>query len=273
MKKIVGFFVIVLALLAVLLLARNIVIKAVLETGAKILTGMSLSIQKFDLDILNTSVDMEGLVLKNPAGFHDTILVEIPKILIAYQRAAILTGKLHFKQVEFDLKQFNVVRNEKGALNLDSLKALQQKGGEAQQPAQPAPEQKGKGLAFQVDLLHLKVGKAAFINYTGGTASTTDFNVGLDETFQNITDPNQLVKLIVYKVMTKTPLAMLSGFNVNALTGSISGVLGSATDMASQYAGQFAGQAGDVVEEQAKTLAKSVTHTASDLKKKIKLPF
>ena len=61
--KLIAFLIVV---LVVLVLARNVVIKAAMETGARVVAGMPLSIQKFDLDIMQTFVDIEGLVL-NPA--------------------------------------------------------------------------------------------------------------------------------------------------------------------------------------------------------------
>lgn len=286
MKLIKRVLTMVLIILVVLVLGRNPIIKAGAELGVRAVTGMSLSIGKFDLDILHTSIDIENLVLKNPAGFHDTILVDIPKILVAYERGAIFSGKIHFKEIVFDLKQMNVVKNEKGELNLDKLKALQPKPS-AEKPSQPAPQTKGKAMAIQIDRFRLKIGKASFVDYAGGAAAVKDFNVGLDETYTDITDPNKIAMLIVFKVMTKTPLALLSGFNVSALQGSVSGILGSATDMAGQVAAkgmdtlkgtqQQAGEAlkgtTGAVEGKAKALAGSVSSAASDLKKKIKMPF
>lgn len=286
MKLLGKIFIFLLVVLIGLVLARNVIVKTALERGVTAATGMPLSIKKFDLNILNTSIDIEGLMVRNPAGFHDTVLAEIPKILVAYQRGAIFTGKIHFKAMEFDLKQFNVVKNEQGILNLDKLKALQAQPN-AEEPSDPAPKTEGKVAPLQIDSFRLKVGKASFIDYAGGQASVKDFNVGLDETYTNVTDPNKLVMLIVFKIMTRTPLALVPNFNVGALQGSVSGILGSATDVAGQMATKGLDtlkdaqrQAGDtpkgvagVVEEKTKGLAGSVKGAASDLKKKIKLPF
>ena len=69
----------------VLLLARNVVVKAMVEHGVKIVTGMPLSMGKLDLNFQKSFVDLEGLVVKNPSEFHDTSLVEIPRIFVEYE--------------------------------------------------------------------------------------------------------------------------------------------------------------------------------------------
>lgn len=285
MKKITKVLVFSWIVLVALLLARNIIVKGIVESGVTVVTGMPLSIQKLDLGLSKTSVDIEELVIKNPAGFHDTVFVEIPKIFVAYNLPDILKGKLHLEDLTFDMKQFSVVRNEKGALNLDSLKALQR----AQKSSEPAAQEKGKGKTppIQIDRFHLKVGKASFMNYSGGQPSVQEFNVGLDEVYRDITDPNKLVALIVVKVMMRTPLAMLSGFHVEGLQASISGIAGSAAEVAgkfatqgrdalqsgSQTATQVASEAQNAFKGKAKTMAGSVQNAASTLKSKLKLPF
>lgn len=294
MKKFFDIFVIVLMVLVGLLLARNIVVRALVENGVKMVTGMPLTIKKLDIGLVHGYMNIENLVVKNPAGFHDTILVDIPKIFVSYERLPILKGMIHLKDLVFELRQFNVVENEKKLLNLDSLTALQgQKGGE-KKPSQPPPQQKDKTMALHIDHFHLKVDKASFIDYTSGSAVVKDFNVGLDENFQDITNPNKLVALIVFKVMTKTPLALLSNFNVSDLEGSISGIAGSASAFAGQMAdqglntfknktknampvvektGETLKETAGFVEEKTKALSGSVTGVASSLKKKIKIPF
>lgn len=304
MKKIADLFLIIFITLAVLVFARNVIVKVAVENGVRAVTGMPLVIKKLDLGLTQPYFDIGGLVVKNPAGFHDTILVEIPRIFVAYDLSSILKGKIHLTNLEFDLKQFSVVKNEKGLLNLDSLKALQ-----AQQPSQPgqrsASTKAGKAPAIQIDNFRLRVGTASYIDYSSGSPVTKDFNVGLDEKYTNITDPNKLVALIVWKVMMKTPLAMLSGFSLGGLEGSVSGILGSATDMAgqsfamgmekmttstqsvtkvategmgalnnaAQSSGQLAGQAEGTLKDAAGTVTGGVKEAASALKNKLKLPF
>ncbi len=294
MKTAVTLFLILAIALAGLVVARNAIVKAAVENGVRAATGMPLTISKLDLGLARPYVDIEGLVIRNPAGFHDTTFVEIPKVLVVYDLQSILKGKIHLKDLKFDLKHFSVVKNEKRQLNLDSLKALG--GQKPSQPGQkPAPSKTEKAPEIQIDNFRLRIGTASYVDYSSGKPVTKDFNVGLDENYENITDTNKLVKLIVWKIMMKTPLAMLSGFSLGGLESSVSGILGSATDMAGQSfaagvggmasttqsalgsaaetSGQLAGQAGGALTGTASTVATGAQKAASALKNKMKSLF
>lgn len=284
MKWIMRLLVLLLVIFVVLVFARNVIVKTAVENGVAVVTGMPLSMKKLDLNLTDTSVDIEGLTVKNPAGFHDTVLVDIPKILVDYNLTDILKGKIHVENLEFELRQFSVVKNEKGMLNLDSLKALQK----AQKPSKPAVTKEGKVMPFQIDRFRLRVDKASYVDFSRGKQTMQDFNIKLDETYRDITDPNKFVALIVVKVMARTPLALLSGFNLSGLQGSVSGIMGSATEMAGEYASKgldalksttagattgIVGEASGTMKETASTVAGGVKSAASSIKNKLKLPF
>jgi hypothetical protein len=284
MKLLMKLVMFVVVVLVVLVLARNVVIKAAMETGARVVAGMPLSIQKFDLDIVHTAVDIEGLVLKNPTGFHDTTLVNIPKILVAYKRDAIFTGKVHLKDIEFDLEQFTVVKNEKGELNLDRLKALQ---GTQKAPAQTpkqAPKAPAKPIPVQIDRMRLKIGKVVYTDYSSGQPVNKEFNINIDQTYENITDLYSVVRLIVLKAMMSSGISNLVNFDINGLQGTVTDTLNASAKLAtenaaksldalkaaaanpSQAGGALKSTAG-AVENTTKELASGVKSAASSLKK------
>ena len=93
MKLLVKLVALVVVALVVLVLARNVVIKAAVENGVRIVTGMPLSMGKLDLNFQKSFVDIEDLVVKNPSGFHDTALVEIPKIFVGIRPPRYVQGE------------------------------------------------------------------------------------------------------------------------------------------------------------------------------------
>lgn len=236
MKLLGKLVLLVVVVLVVLVLARNVVVKAAAENGVKAVTGMPLSMGKLDLGLSNTLVDIENLVVKNPSGFHDTSLVDIPKILVDYNLSSILKGKVHLENLEFDMKQFTIVRNEKGELNLDRLKALQG----AQKPSAPAtepePQAPAKPMPIQIDTMHLKIGKVVYVDYSGGQPSTKEFRINLDQSYQNITDLNSVVRLIVLKAMMSSGISNLVNFDIKGLEGSVNEALSASAKLATQAA-------------------------------------
>ncbi len=287
--KILGKFIaLLIVVLVVLVLARNVVVKAAVENGAKIVTGMPLSMGKLDLNFQKSFVDLENLVVQNPAGFYDTELVDIPKILVDYNLSDILKGKVHLENIEFDMRQFTVVKNEKWELNLDRLKALQ---GTQKAPAQTKkqePQTPAKAMPVQIDMMRLKIGKVVYMDYSKGTPSTKEFLINLDQSYQNITDLNSVVRLIVLKAMMSSGISNLVNFDIGGLEGTLTGAFNTSTKLAAEAAAKsldalktaagnpnaIAGQAGGMlkgtpgaVENTAKEVAGGIKSAASSLKK------
>ena len=280
--------------LVILVLARNVVVKVAVEYGVKRVTGMPLSMGKLDLNFQNSFVDLEDLIVKNPSGFHDTSLVEIPKIYVGYNLSDILKGNVHLNNIEFDMKQFTVVKNERGELNLDRLKALQGTQKSSAPTTQEKPKTPAKALPIQIDMMRLKIGKVVYVDYASGQPSTREFRINLDQSYQNITDLNSVVRLIVLKAMLSSGISNLVNFDIGGLEGTLTGAFSTSTKLAAQAAAKsldtlktaaenpsgIPGQVEGVLqgtsgaaESTVKGVAGGVKSAASSLKNKLKLSF
>lgn len=256
MKKIgVTILLILVVLSLVLVVGRDQILKAAVESGAKIATGLGLEIGKLHVGLRSTSVDVQGLSLSNPAGFPDRNMLDMPRIFVDAHLRSLVKGKIRLTDMKIDLKQFTVVKNEKGQLNLDALKPVQT----AKPGEKPAPAKKGPAPELQIDNLELKIGKVVYKDYSkGGAPAVTEFNINLDEKFQNITDPNVLVRLIVFKALSSSTIAALANFDLDGLGGTLTGTLGSSVKMA----GAVGTKAVDTLKQTAQEAAK-VTEVAS----------
>ncbi|MFH1868992.1 MAG: hypothetical protein ABH843_08500 [Candidatus Omnitrophota bacterium] len=273
MKNLIIVVVIILALAVTLSFMKNTIAKAGVEKGVQIVTGLKLNIGSFNIGILKTLVGIRDLKLYNPKGYIDKVMLDMPEIYVDYDLPAIFKNKVHLNEMRIDLNEFMVVKNEKGELNLDSLKVVQaQKEGK-----KPEDKEKAKIPDIQIDSLRLKIGKVIYKDYSKGSEpSVREFNVNIDEKYENITDPHALVSLIVVKALANTTIASLANFDLGGLKGTIGDTLATTQ--------KVAGQAVSVVTETvkmttktAKEAAKGVTgvigDTAKGITDKIKLPF
>ena len=210
-KRILGILLCIVVLLVVL---RNFWLKASIEQGIFAVTGAPLKIKRFDLKLFQPEVAIEGMTMYNPKGFPDKVMASVPEIYVKYDPSAMLKGFLHFKEVRFKLEEFTVVRSDARALNIDALKALEPPKGDG-----PPPK-------FQIDILDLEIGKVAYKDYsTSATPSVKEFPVGIKEKFTNIGSPQDLVKLVVFRALSKTPIAALANFDLNQLKDSFSSAI------------------------------------------------
>lgn len=255
MKRPMGIIIaIVVAALIAVTVGKDLIIKASVEKGVEVVTGLKLTIGGFRTGILASIVDIRDLKLQNPAGFKDRTMADVPGIYIAYDLPAILRGATHLKEVRLDLKEFTVVRNEKGVLNLDSLKVVQaEKEGKR-------PQEAAKPREFRIDSLTLRIGKVVYKGYSMGAPIVREFNLNINEKFSNLSDPYSVVSVVVVKALANTSIANLANFDVRGLSDTVSGSLASAQAV-TQQAVATARQTARTVTQAADQAQKAVEET------------
>lgn len=280
MKKLLVIVVGIVAILLVLSFVKDIIVKASVEKGVEIVTGLRLNMASLNVGIIKTLVGIRDLRLFNPKGYKDKIMLEMPEIYLDYDLPAVMRGKIHLEELRIDMKEFVVVKNENGELNLDSLKVIQ-----AQKEGQKVQEKEGGTPEIQIDTLQLKIGKVIYKDYSrGGRPVIKEFTLNLDEKYENISDPYSLVSLIVVKSLMNTTIARLVDFDLKGLQGTISDTLATAQKMAAEAAAQAeetirrtTQETQKIVTEEAQKATQEATEaikkTTEDLKKTFKLPF
>jgi len=255
MKK---FFLIVIILVVALVVGlsfgKNLLVKSTIEKGVKLVTGLQLRIGSLNIGIVKTLVGIKSLKLYNPEGFQDRVMLDMPEVFVDYDLPAALKGTVHLNEVRIDLKEFIVVKNKEGKLNLDSLKVVKaQKEGK-----DPEEKEKGKAPDIKIDLLKLKIGMVIYKDYSSGSKPTVrKFNVNINETHENITNPYALVSLIVVKALARTAIANLTNFDLNGLEGTLGDTLSGAKKVATQTVSK--------AQEAVKQTTDTVTKTAEGI--------
>ncbi|MFC1509600.1 AsmA family protein, partial [Candidatus Omnitrophota bacterium] len=243
----------ILILLIVLIPAKNIITKKILSKSVMALTGLRLEIETIDVGVAKSLVSINGLMLFNPPGFKDRLMVDMPEIYVDYVPIDLLKGKIRLETVKLDLKELIVVKNKNGELNVDSLKTLKRKKKASTEPS----IKKRKTSRLHIDVLELKIGRVIYKDYyQRANARITEFNVNINERHKNIDDPRKLANLILFKALINTSIANLAGFDLDILENALGDTLGTAF------------KAGEIVTDS----AKEVTEKAANVIKSI-LPF
>ncbi|MFH1063275.1 MAG: hypothetical protein V1747_10400 [Candidatus Omnitrophota bacterium] len=236
-KKVgIGFLVLLLVLIIVIAVGKNMIAKAAVTTGVKVVTGLNMQMESMNIGVVNTLLGIKGLVLYNPPNFEDKVMMDLPEIYVDYDLGAFLKHKVHLIEVRLDLKEFMVVKNKAGVLNLDSLTAVQTaKKTETAQKAAPKTKPAEKPQ-IQIDLMKLKIGKVIYKDYSkGAEPSIKEFDVNIDEKYENITDPETVVRIIVVKALADKTLSSLTNFKLgplsDSLQGTVKGIAGDALNL------------------------------------------
>ena len=123
MKKLLIIIVVLLIVItAVLFIGKNLIAKTAVTKGVELMTGLQVEIDSMNVGVLNTNIGIYSMRLHNPSGYPENIMIKMPEIFIDYDLSAFLRRNTHLEEIKINLKEFTVIKNKKGELNIDSLK-------------------------------------------------------------------------------------------------------------------------------------------------------
>jgi len=264
-RKIIMIPAIVFAVLIALFIAKNMIIKTSVTTGVRAMTGLKLNIRSMNVGVFKSLIGINELQLHNPRGFEDKLMVDLPEIYVDYNLGAIMGGKAHLEEVRLHLKEFIVVKNEAGELNLDSLRVVK----EAEEVEEPKKSDTGKEKTempdIQIDLLELKIDKVIYKDYSKGSSpKVKEYNVNIDEQYEDVSDPKSFMRLIVIKALKNTTIAKLTSFNVDKLKKGLTGTVKKTTEKAQEAADRALKAGRNASEKARKTTVESVEKAMGD---------
>lgn len=217
-KKVVKIIIIVLAVFIGLGIAKDQIIKAVVQTVVSQVLGTDVRVGGLSFGVLRPSVRVRAFKIENPKGFPKGSMLDVTEVGVNYDLPALLAGKLYFPLVILDLNEMVVIRNPDGALNVDALKAAGKK------EAAPAvrPEKSSKPLSLKIDVLRLNVNRVVFKDYTRGKEPLVQvFDVSLeDKTYKDIQSAQQLAALIMVEAMKPTAIKGAKIYGAAAVLGA-----------------------------------------------------
>ena len=272
-RKIIIIPAIVFGVLITLFIGKNMVIKTSVTTGVRAITGLKLKIRSMDVGVFKSLIGINELQLHNPQGFEDKLMVDLPEIYVDYNLGAIMGGKAHLEEVRLNLKEFTVVKNEAGELNLDSLRVVKESEEVEETEKSDTEKEKTEMPDIQIDLLELKIDKVIYKDYSKGTPPKEKvYNVKIDEQYEDITNPQSFIRLIIFKALKNTTIAKLTNFDLGKLQSGISGTVKKTTEMAQEATNRALDTGKKASEKVRKTAVESIekaTGAGSDASKKI----
>src|SRR5262245_12293515 len=105
-----------------LTMAKNVIIQSALASGISAAAHVPVSIGSTDMSFMKSSIKVKGLRVRNPRGFKEPLMLDMPLIGIQVDVPALMKGKAHFQEIRLDLKEVVVVKSKDGKLNIDAVK-------------------------------------------------------------------------------------------------------------------------------------------------------
>lgn len=211
-KKASVILIIIFVSLLLLGIFKDLLIKASVEGFGSQMLGAPVRLGGFSLGLLNQSIRISNLKIHNPGSFPRGVMVDLPKILLGYDIAALIKGKLHLRDARIHLKEIQLIRNKESGLNVDALKV----SAKTQEPKKTRKE-----LYLQIDNLSLNIGRIVYKDYSSGPEPSVQvYEINLEKNYKNITSAQQLVLLILAEPMKQAGIRGASIYGAAALTGA-----------------------------------------------------
>jgi len=152
------------ALIVILLLSLNSILRVAAEHRIRAQTGMDAEIGKFSAGFVEPTVEIQNLRLYNPPNFGGTPFLNIPEIHVEYDRAALRRHEIRITLMRFNLSELDIVKNEAGQTNLFALGVST--SAKAHRTGSVVAELKQQtGYDFKgIDVLNVSIGQARFID-------------------------------------------------------------------------------------------------------------
>lgn len=214
MQKKIKIIILAIVILFGFCLVRDFLIKSLIGTVATRVTGAPTRLGGLSLSVIRQSVKISNFKMYNPKGFPQDILADIPKIGVACNLGALISGKIHLRQLELEIKEISLVKNKEGKLNVDSLKITTGKSGEKHE------KEPTKQLGMQIDIVSLGMGRVVSRDYSvQGQPVVKVYDINLKKTYKNITSAQHLVALVIAEPLKAAGIRGLKVYGLSMLTG------------------------------------------------------
>lgn len=257
---------VVILLLVLCIIFRNWVVKTGIEKGTEFL-GVPTTVQSVSISIENPHIEIKDLAVSNPLnkGFNENnIVYEVRRFFCDYDIFAMFKKNVHVRDVQIDLRYFNVELSKDGQLNILNLKPDMIKDLKASQGDKQAEEELQDETQISVDKLMVKLDT---LEFQSSTPAIPSFKLDLNysNVFENLEGTSAEIGLkVLAQVVSGTPLSgILKAGQIDLsksaeeLANQFGTAVGSAKDAANQATdtakgavesvGEAAGKAVDAV--------------------------
>jgi hypothetical protein len=121
LRWLIAVFAVLLGLTLIGLLCRDSLFKLAARKSVQACTGLRVEIAKLKTGLRTAAIEMQGFKLHNYPEFGDSVLLDVPDLLVEFDSELASQGKLRFKQLRVNLAELNVIRDAAGRWNIEKV--------------------------------------------------------------------------------------------------------------------------------------------------------
>jgi hypothetical protein len=230
-------------LFALAALAWMAFLPAFAERELRAVTGFDIRVPILAANPFTGRLYVQGMTAKNPHGYPAPDFVEVHSLQADVDVYSLLFGdQLVIGDLDLNVGTLDIIRLHDGRSNVgECVSAFSPPKAPGAAAAPP-----GKPLKYIVKRFHIRMERLVIEDYTGFNADKRIYNLNIDHTYTNVTDPRQLLVPDVVRTLYSFGLhhdaaRLLPGDFGVALADAVDGVanVGSKVKDASHKAGEY----------------------------------
>ena len=160
--------------------------QALIQNRLSKTTGLSVNMTSVHFGLTRPHFVIKNLEFANPKGFPAAPLAQISNVEAKYSPVSILLGRPHFRKVRIDFKEFRLIRNDKGNLNL---------------PLIPVAVSSGT----TIDEVELNLNSLTYTDLSTGQPTQQVFNLGLvNSVYRNVKGVLGIEEILGWEILKRT---------------------------------------------------------------------
>ncbi len=199
MKKIFKRLLILSVIILIFSIAKDSLIKAVIEKGFKSATDSTITIGSLNLNILKSTLTLRNIAIHNPPGFSKAPMLEVSSVRTTYVLKGLLNRNIHLKTLKLDIKALNIEQNPDKKMNVACLtKNHESKKPPPNEKQSPTINSSGKKkMSFLIDEFILSFDEASYSGpYVAGSKLIAKIQLQ-NKRFTNIKSGKELIDIIM----------------------------------------------------------------------------
>jgi hypothetical protein len=180
--------------LAVVALGWMLLLPVVVTSLLRNRTQFGVTVQSLSVNPFGATVHLRGLIIENPATFPTPDFVQVREFRATGGIFALFSDRPAIDEAVVDIAQVTLVKNQAGQRN---AALFQERLAGAPTPTgagMPAPVTGSapKTRGFLIRHLELRFDKLRLIDAGGGQPGTREYDLGIRQTYENVTTPVQI---------------------------------------------------------------------------------
>jgi hypothetical protein len=188
------------ALFALASLVWMVFLPRIVERELRLATGFDIHVAVLRADPFTGGVVVRGFSAQNPKSYPTPEFVELRELHADVNLFSFFTDQIVINELDIDTEKIALIRQHDGKSNAGAFMAAFS-GGSAPVDGKAPPPPPRKPRRYLVKKLHLKVQELIVADYTGLAIDKRSYKINIDETYNNVTDPKELLVPGVIKTL------------------------------------------------------------------------